>query len=119
MRISGTIYPDGRVQYHGYERMDSRLLSVNSYALVIHHAGGRYWDNSGGHYVAAHVEVVGLEYLRPGNEEGTWQFGLGLGPKVASYHPTPKVAAGEAVRKLEMRGEEIVAAIEKRKNADG
>lgn len=116
MRTTGTIYADGRVQYHGYERMNSRLLSISETAMVIHHGGGSYSDNGGTHYVAACVEVKPIASLKPGNEEGTWLFEIGgerLG--VRSFHPTPKIAAKEAMRELEYRGAEFSAAIEKRR----
>lgn len=119
MQTTGTIYADGRVQYHGYERMNSRVMAVNDTAIVIHHGGGSYSDNGGRHYVNARIEVSSLADLRPGNEPGTWQFQLGgsrLG--VPSFHPTPKEAVRDAMHELAYRGEAFVAAIEKRRKEE-
>jgi len=102
----GTIYPDGRVQYYGYEKMESRVLDVRNGFITIHHAGGRYWDNGGEHYVAAHVEVMELAYLRRGNEPGTWNFRLGQ-KRIADFHPTPKEAVRLAMNRLENHGEKM------------
>jgi hypothetical protein len=107
MHTSGTIYPDGRVQYHGYERMDSRVLFIDDESIVIHHPGGRYWDNGGGHYVSARIEVWPLAELRPANEEGHWLFQLDRG-RGATFHPVPKQATANAMWTLRERGDEIM-----------
>jgi hypothetical protein len=113
MHTTGTIYPDGRIQYHGYTPMKSRLLAINETLIVIHHPGGSYWDNGGEHYVNARIEVCGLAELRPGNAEGTWHFRLG-GARGAAFHPTPAEAVKNAMWTLKEAGQKIVADIEKR-----
>lgn len=116
MVTTGTIKPDGSVQYYGYERMDSRVLDITGGGhIALHHAGGRYWDNGGEHYVSARIEVYVLEDLRPANEDNTWTFTLGR--RVVEFHPTPKEACARTMAELKQRGQEIAARLRDRRNA--
>lgn len=112
----GTIKADGSVQYYGYERMDSRVLDITPGGhIAIHHAGGRYWDNGGEHYVSARIEVWQLDDLRRANETDTWTFTLGR--RIVEFHPTPKEACSRAMSELRNRGDEVAARLRDRRNA--
>lgn len=114
MQTTGIIRADGSIQYHGYTPMNSRLLAITDELIVIHHGGGRYWDNGGEHYVSASIEIKTLRFLKPGNAEGTWEFGMKSG-RGARWHPTPKEAARQVMHDLnDGLGEKIKRKIEER-----
>ncbi len=109
MRITATIYPDGRVQYHGYTPMKSSVLDIRNGFITIHHPGGTYWDNGGAHYVAAYVEVQAIVSLQRGDEPDTWiiEFSHGPGSIVAKFHPSRKTAVQQALHILHHNGDQI------------
>jgi hypothetical protein len=104
MQTTGTIYADGRVQYDGYEPMGKTYLvavSTHHKLMVIKSPGGRFWTNGGENYSAASVELKTYEFIRPGNEPGTYRFALAnFGPH-ASWHPTQFNATQRALSDLE------------------
>lgn len=104
----GIIKADGSVQFFGYDKMDCRVLDVRNGYITLHHAGGTYSDNGGAHYVPARVEVDVLDYLKPGNEEGTWLFGLGR-RSLSKFHPTPKEACRIAMANMPRAYERLQA----------
>lgn len=101
---AGTIYSDGRVRLDGYEPTKTRLVGINNRSIAIHHPGGRWWDNGGEHYTPAWISVHELESIKPANEPDTWRFEIKRrGGKEISFHPTPKVAARNAVLELQRK----------------
>lgn len=99
MPDAATIYADGRIQYHGYEKMDSTVRCLTRTHITIHHPGGTYWDNGGEHYVSARFEVMEYESIQPANEEGTYlvRFSRRPGTRVAEFHPMKSEAVHAAL----------------------
>lgn len=102
MKVHGVIFPDGRVQWIGYEPMGASLIGVRLNAQVpsitVHFRGGSYWDNGGKHYCPAHIDVHAISDFRRGADRDTFKFTVGM--LLAEFHPTVKVAAREAMEEL-------------------
>jgi len=104
MAFSGIIRADGTIQYDGFTPMKARVVDINERFIAIHFAGDVYWDNGGKHYVAARIEVLPIQRLKPGEKEGTWRFKLGGGRTAAVFHAKPGEACHQATGKLRTNG---------------
>lgn len=107
---SATIHADGRIQYHGYERMDSTVRAITKTHIVIHHPGGSYSDNGGQHYVSARMEVVEYDSIQKANAPRTYivHFARRPGTRVVEFHPSKTKAIRKALQDMaDIVGEEV------------
>ena len=58
-RHAVTINDDGTLRWHGVDAGKTKVLAMNvkKKLIVIHSAGGYWWDNGGKHYGAAKINV--------------------------------------------------------------
>ena len=96
---TGTIYSDGKVRWDGVADEGQTVVAINNHYLVEHMPSGGYWCNAGFVPVKAWLEVRMVKSIMPGNEKDTWRVELADGPSI-SWHPTHKVARGDAVNWL-------------------
>lgn len=98
MKLTGTIYPDGRVKLDGCEPEATVLVGITRSVIAIKHPGGAYWTNGGKNYATARIAVSSLDSLKKCSD-GTYRFQFD--DPLVWFHPTPIKAQAAAVQDLE------------------